>query len=332
MLREILREDPSATVPRHSISRRSGESPAIPWLDPPPGAWTIPRAYAYCEDLAHAQGERLPMVSRLVQAEMRPHLFALCAFAGSAAAFAHQPEYEGRRVEALDRWEEELRLSCHGQARHPLFVALADTINKRNLPIPPLEDLLSAVRLEMEVPRFSSFEELRAYTVRSAGPVGRLLLALFGYGRPELVRFADEMSTALQLTRIWRDVAADAARDHIYIPAQDLYFFGVTEAEVKAQKATESLRHLLRFQVARTRAHYESCRTLFDKLGDDLRIELTFIWLIGTALLDKIEQADFDVFSHRTAIVPRDRAMIMSRARRVCASRLDLGRLKKLWP
>jgi squalene synthase HpnC len=304
----------------------------MPWLDPPSGAWTVPQAYAYCEDLARAQGESLPMVSRLVPPPMRPHLFALYAFAGSAADFVDDPEYEGRRVEALDRWEEELRRSCHGEATHPVFVALADTIRKRNLPIPPLEDILSAVRLDLEVPRFSSFEALRAYTVRSAGPVGRLLLALFGYGNPELVRFADEMSTALQLTRIWQDVAADAARDHIYIPADDLYFFGVTEAEIKAQRPTDSLRNLLRFQVARTRAHYESGRTLFEKLGDDLRVELTLIWLVGTGLLDKIEKADFDVFSHRPTIVPRDRPIIMARARRICASRLDLGRLKRLWP
>lgn len=332
MIHQILREGRAAQRAPHSIPLTPGEKPAIPWLDPPRGSWTVPRAYAYCEELARAQGERLQMVSRLVPAEVRPHLFALYAFARSAADFADEPEYDGRRLEALDRWEEELRRSCHGEATHPVFVALADTITRRNLPIPPLEDILSAVRLDMARPRYSSFEELRGYTVRSAGPAGRLLLALFGYGKPELVRFADEMSTALQLTKIWQDVAADAARDRIYIPAEDLYFFGVTEAEVKARKPTESLRNLLRFQVARTRAHYESGRTLFDKVGKDVRMELTLIWLIGTALLDKIEEADFDVFTRRPTIVPRDWALIIARAGKIGVSRVDLGILKWLWP
>ena len=132
--------------------------------------------------------------------------------------------------------------------------------------------------------------------------MGRLLLALFGYRQPELVRFADEMSTALQLTNFWQDVAADAARDHIYIPAEDLHFFGVTEADMKSLKPTKRLRDLLRFEVARTRALYERGRPLLERLGNDLQIELTLIWLIGVAILDKIEGADYDVFTKRPTI------------------------------
>ena len=148
-----------------------------------------------------------------------------------------------------------------------MFVALADTIEKRDLPIPPLEDMLAAFRMDMDVRRYSTFQALRGYTVRSAEPVGRLLLALFGYRDPELVRYADELSTALQLTNFWQDVAADAARDHIYLPAEDLHFFGVTEADVKALKPEPRLRELLRYEVARTRALYEKGRPLLDKLG-----------------------------------------------------------------
>ncbi len=129
--------------------------------------------------------------------EVRPHLVALYAFARSADDFADEPEYEGRRVEALDRWEEALHRCCHGEADHPVFVALADTIEKRDLPIPPLEDMLSAFRMDLDVQRYATIAALRGYTSRSAEPVGRLLLALFGYRDAELVRYADEMSTAL---------------------------------------------------------------------------------------------------------------------------------------
>ena len=227
------------------------------WLDPPPGPWTVERAYAYCEEFARAHTESYPVASRFVPPELRPHLVALYAFARSADDFADEPEYEGRRVEALDRWEEALRRCCHGEADHPVFVALADTIEKRDLPIPPLEDMLTAFRMDLDVKRYATFAALRGYTARSAEPVGRLLLALFGYRDPELVRYADEMSTALQLTNFWQDVAGDAARDHIYIPAEDLHFFGVTEADVKALKPEKALRDLMRFEVARTRALYE---------------------------------------------------------------------------
>jgi squalene synthase HpnC len=213
-----------------------------------------------------------------------------------------------------------------------MFIALADTIERRDLPIPPLEDMLSAFRADIEVRRYATFSALRAYTSRSADPVGRLLLALFGYRKPELVRFADEISTALQLTNFWQDVAADAARDHIYLPAEDLHFFGVTEAEVKALKPTRGIRDLMRYQVARTRALYERGRPLMNHLGADLRMELTLIWLVGTTILDKIEDADYDVFSQRPQIRRRDKAVIMARAAKGWASHLDMAALKALWP
>jgi squalene synthase HpnC len=304
--------------------------PPIKWLDPPEGPWPVDRAYAYCEEFARAHTESYPVASRFVPAELRPHLVALYAFARSADDFADEPEYEGRRVEALDRWEEALGRSAHGEADHPVFIALADTIEKRDLPIPPLEDMLSAFRMDLEVRRYASFQSLRGYTARSAEPVGRLLLALFGYRDPELVRYADEMSTALQLTNFWQDVAADAARDHIYIPAEDLHFFGVTEAELKALKPTQALRDLLRYEVTRTRALYERGRPLLEKVGSDLRMELTLIWLVGNTILDKIEAANFDVFAQRPTIRRRDQAVIMARAAKGWAS--NLAALKALWP
>jgi squalene synthase HpnC len=272
------------------------------------------------------------VASHFVPAELRPHLLALYAFARAADDFADEPEYEGRRTEALDRWEDALGRCCHGEADHPVFVALADTIEKRDLPIPPLEDMLTAFRMDLDVKRYATVAALRGYTSRSAEPVGRLLLALFGYRDAELVRYADEMSTALQLTNFWQDVAADAARDRIYIPADDLHFFGVTEADIKALKPEKALRDLIRFQVARTRALYERGRPLLDKLHRDLRLELTLIWLVGNTILDKIEASDYDVFTQRPTIRRRDQAVIMARAAKEWATHLDLKALKALWP
>jgi len=314
-----------------SVSNKKA-TPIMPWLDPPPGPWTVERAYAYCEEFVRAHHEIYPVASRLVPAAIRPHLMAVYAFARSADDFADEPEYDGRRSEALSRWEEELRLASHGEATHPVFIALSDTIEKRDLPVPPFEDLLSAFRSDLDVKRYATFSALRSYTARSADPVGRILLALFGYREPEFVRFADEISTALQLTNFWQDVASDAARGHIYIPAEDLHFFGVTEADLKALKPTKPIRELLRYQVARTRALYERGRPLLGKLGNDLKLELALIWLVGTTILEKIEDADYDVFTQRLSIGRRDKAKIMAKAARHWASHLDIGALKRLWP
>ena len=213
-----------------------------------------------------------------------------------------------------------------------MFVALHDTIDKRGLTLPPFEDLLSAFRADLEVTRYATFTSLRAYTARSAEPVGRLLLGLFGYRDPELVRFADEISTAVQLTNYWQDVASDAARDHIYIPGEDLHFFGVSEADLKSLRLATPVRDLMRFEVARTRALFERGRPLLGKLGHDLKFELALIWLAGMAILDKIEEADFDVFTRRPIIGKRDKAKILARAAKRWAARLDVSALRRLWP
>jgi squalene synthase HpnC len=259
-------------------------------------------------------------------------VIALYAFVRAADDFADEPQYDGHRSQALDAWQEELQRCFHGEPRHPVFVALHDTIEKRGLTLPPFEDLLSAFRADLEVTRYVTFTSLRAYTARSAEPAGRLLLGLFGYHNPELVRFADEISTAVQLTNYWQDVASDAARDHIYIPGEDLHFFGVSEADLKALRLATPIRDLIRFEVARTRALFERGRPLLGKVGHDLKFELALIWLAGMAILDKIEEADFDVFTHRPVIGKRDKAKILARAAKRWAARLDLSALRRLWP
>jgi hydroxysqualene synthase len=304
----------------------------LPWLNPPAGPWTVERAYHYCEDFARAHHENFPVATRFVPSALRPHVIALYAFARAADDFTDEPQYDGHRTEALDAWQEELHRCFHGEPRHPVFAALHDTIQKRALPMPPFEDLLSAFRADLEVTRYATFSSLRAYTARSAEPVGRLLLALFGYHSPEFTKFADEICTALQLTNTLQDVASDAARDHIYIPGEDLHYFGVSEADLKSLRFSPPVRDLIRFEVARTRSLFERGRPLLGKLGHDFKFELALIWLAGMAILDKIEEADFDVFTHRPVIGKRDKAKIFARAAKRWAARLDLSALRKLWP
>ena len=331
MIRTILRSGRSRLAAK-SRGHAGAPSEALPWLSPPPGPWTVECAYQYCAEFARVHHENFPVASRFVPAALRPHVVALYAFFRAADDFTDEPQYDGHRGEALEAWQEELHLCFHGQPRHPVFVALHDTINKRGLTLPPFEDLLSAFRADLEVTRYATFASLRAYTARSAEPVGRLLLGLFGYHNPEFVRFADEIFTAIQLTNYWRDVAADVARDHIYIPGEDLYFFGVSEADLKALRPAAPIRDLMRFEVARTRALFERGRPLLGKLGRDLKFELALIWLAGMAILDKIEEADFDVFTHRPVIGTRDKAKILARAAKRWAARIDLATLRRLWP
>src|SRR5262249_45763980 len=183
--------------------------------------------YRYCEAIVRAHHENFPVASRFLPEALRPHVSALYAFTRCADDFADEPQYEGRREAELDRWEAELHRCFHGQADHPIFVALAATPARFDLPIQPLADLIDAFRQDIMVRRYHTFGDLYSYTQRAAQPIGRLLLYVFGVRDADTHKFADDLATALALTAFWQDLDRDVARGRIYVPQEDLRHFGV---------------------------------------------------------------------------------------------------------
>src|SRR5262249_36880108 len=183
------------------------------------------------------------------------------------------------------------------------------------LPITPFEDLLASFRMDLGVRRYATYRDLNEFTRLSAQPVGRTVLYVFGHRDPELHRYSDVMCTALQETNLWQDVAVDAARDRVYVPAEDLHHFGVSEDDLRAPRPTDAWRRLCRFEVARTRSLFERGRPLLDAVGPGLALELRLIWLCGVAVLDRIEAARYDVFGARPTLRAVDKAGPVARAR-----------------
>ncbi|MSP62441.1 MAG: squalene synthase HpnC [Myxococcales bacterium] len=264
--------------------------------------------------MAREHYENFPVASRFVPAHLRPHVWAIYAFARQADDFADEPRYAGRRQEALADWEDKLEACFHGEADHPIFVALRETVERRDLPISPLRDLLTAFRMDLAVQRYPTFEALRSYCAHSAHPVGRLVLYVFDYRDANLHRYADDLCTALQLTNFLQDIGRDLARGRIYIPGEDLSHFGVTEADLAAGKVTPAFHDLMRFQVARARSLFERGRPLAEKVGRDLGFELHLIWRGGMTILDKIEAVGYDVFRRRPELTRADKLSMVARS------------------
>lgn len=276
--------------------------------------FTVEGAYAYCERMARGHYENFPVASRFVPGYLRKHVWAAYAFARSADDFADEARYAGRRREALDFWESALERAFFGEAEHPVFVALKDTIEKRDVPIAPFRDLLTAFNMDLSVDRYATYAELERYMQHSAHPVGRLMLYIFNVRDASLHRYSDDVCTALQLTNFTQDVGVDLAKDRIYLPAEDLRHFGVTEEMLFARRVTPEIRDLLRFQVARARSLYERGRPIIDKVGPELGFELALIWNGGMTILDKIEAVDYDVFQRRPTLKAADKAKMTARA------------------
>ena len=281
---------------------------------PLPASLESDACYRYCEALVHARHHNYPVGSMFARSQLRKHIFAVFAFARVADDFADEAAYEGRRARELDRWEEQLHAAYRGNADHPVFVALADTVDKFALPITEFTELLSGFRTDLERRRYSTFTELRSYTRQAAEPIGRLLLYIAGYRAPELHAFADDLSTAVAVARLIQDVPADWRRGRVYLPAEDLRHFGVTEADIASRRVSPAVGALVRFQVARTRALFERARPLIEVAGPDLAVELALTWHGGMRILDKIASIGDKLFAERPRLGSIDKAIVLARS------------------
>jgi squalene synthase HpnC len=259
-------------------------------------------AFAHCERLVRGHYENFPVASRLVPRALRPHICSIYAFARRADDFADEPEYEGGRLERLDEWENGLDRCLQGAPEGPVFIALAETIRAFDLPDRWLRDLLDAFRQDCRVTRYESWSELLDYCRRSANPVGRMVLHLFGYTDDRRGAWSDAICSALQLTNFWQDVEIDWRKGRLYLPGEALRKHGVSEEDIRDGRMHDGLRALMREMTGRTRTLFEEGKPLLGSLRGRLALELRSVWLGGNRILDKIDRADSDVFAKRPTL------------------------------
>jgi phytoene synthase len=286
----------------------------------PQRSWSVEGAYEFCREIATSHYENFPVGSLLIPRNLRKHFHAIYAFARIADDFAderHEEEYpETDRLELLAWWLELLRRSDRGQSEHPVFIALGRTRDEFELPISLFEDLISAFTQDVTVRRYQSFDELLDYCRRSANPIGRLILLLFGHRDSKLHSWSDEICTALQLTNHWQDVGIDLAKDRVYLPAEDLTRFDVTIDRLRRAQASPPFSALMAFEVERAREMFVRGKPLCSAIGGRLGLELRAVWLGGIRILEMIEARGYDVFTGRPVITSAGKLGILVRALR----------------
>ncbi|MFE6775545.1 squalene synthase HpnC [Streptomyces sp. NPDC057702] len=199
----------------------------------------------------------------------------------------------------LDALEEDLRrvFAAHAEPpRHPLLRALVPTVRRCGLGPTPFQGLIEANRQDQRVRRYASYQDLLDYCELSANPVGRLVLAITGTATPERVRRSDAICTALQIIEHLQDVVEDLGRDRIYLPAEDMRRFGVSEADLRAPTAGASVRALIAFEAERARDLLRAGSPLVGSVHGRLRVLLAGFVGGGRAALKAIEDAGHDVF------------------------------------
>ena len=275
-----------------------------------PAAYAIPatapsldEAREYCARLAHTHYENFSVASWFLPRRLRQHFFNVYAYCRISDDLGDEVGDTAASLELLDQWQRELDACYDGTPKHPVFVALAETVRQFDIPRHEFSDLLTAFRQDQTITRFETFDDVLAYCHYSANPVAHLVLYLCGYRDAERQQLSDYTCTALQLANFWQDVSVDYAKGRIYLPLVDLRRFGVTEEDdIARNQNTPAFCTMMKFEVDRARDWFRQGLPLVGKVNKELAIDLDLFSRGGMEILNAIEKQNYAVLGHRPAI------------------------------
>lgn len=266
--------------------------------EPPP----VRFSRRYCRRLARQHYENFTVVSWFVPRDLRQHfcnVYAWCRWADDLADETFQPR---ESLMLLDWWQRELMACYAGKPRHPVLVALQETITRFQIPPDPFLDLLTAFRQDQEVFRYETFEELLNYCRHSANPVGHLVLYLTGCHTPQRVVLADAVCTGLQLANFWQDVAEDYHRGRIYIPQTECRRVGYSEEMFARGEFNAPFRTLMKGLVNEAAVFLRRGRQLVPLMPRRFQVPILLFVRGGLEILKAIAAADYNVWQKRPVL------------------------------
>jgi squalene synthase HpnC len=288
----------------------------------PQSAPSLEQAQAYCRHLARTHYENFSVATWFLPKNLRQDFLNVYAYCRISDDLGDEVGDPAAALALLDQWQTELDACYAGHPKHPVFVALAETIKKFSIPQHEFSDLLIAFRQDQSVTRFETFNDVLAYCRYSANPVGHLVLYLCGYLDPERQQLSDFTCTALQLANFWQDVTTDYAKGRIYLPLEDLRRCSVTEQDIQQNRNTPAFCEMMKFEVTRAREWFDRGLPLVKKVNKELAVDLELFSRGGQEILNAIERQNFAVLGRRPVISkPRKLALV---------ARAALGKIK-LW-
>lgn len=276
---------------------------------------TVEEAYDRCGAIARAEARNFYYGFVLLPADRRAGIHAAYAFSRRAddAVDGDEPLEERLRAVAGLRGELDACVAGTPPPDDPVLVALTDAIRRFSIPRRHLDALLDGVEMDLTIDRYPDFDALRVYCDRVAGAVGIVSLHVFGFRDPRAPHYAEELGVGLQIVNIMRDVAEDAERGRIYLPADEMAAHGVTEEEIMAGRATPGFRALMAEQASRARGLMDRGERLLPLLDRRARMCVAMLSGLYREILDEIEARDHDVFAGRVALSTPRKLGLMAR-------------------
>lgn len=260
---------------------------------------TLEQAYAHCDEITKQHSRTFYLASGLLAREKRQAMRALYAFCRVSDNLVDGGSTASRLV--LDDWRSR---SLSSAPQHDDLVALAwaDTREKYHIPKKFAEQLIEGVARDLRPARYPTFSELAAYCYGVASTVGLMAMHITGYSGKEAIPYAIKMGVALQLTNILRDVGEDWETGRVYLPQDELAWFGVQEQDLAAGRITPNWQAFLEFQVARNRRLYAEALPGIQYLDRDGRFAVAAAAELYRSILEDIERHDGDVFNRRAFV------------------------------
>jgi len=269
------------------------------------------KAQQYTRWLATHHYENFHVVSFLLPRRLHQDFFNVYAYCRWSDDLGDEIGDRAESLRLLRWWQAQLDRMYAGEAGHPVFVALRDTVARHRIPKEPFADLLKAFIQDQTVLRYPTYADLFEYCRYSANPVGRLVLYLCGYSDPERQKLSDHTCTALQLANFWQDVSIDLEKDRVYIPLEVLDRHGYSITELRERRPAPAFRHVMQEVVDRARELFVLGLPLVEMVSPRLAVDLDLFSRGGLRILEKIKEQNYDVLARRPAISKTDRVKLL---------------------
>jgi squalene synthase HpnC len=280
----------------------------------PESAPSLEEAREYCRRLARSHYENFSVATWFLPKRLRQDFLNVYAYCRTSDDLGDEVGDSAAALALLNEWQAQLDACYEGTPRHPVFVALAETVRRFGIPKHEFSDLLIAFRQDQTVTRFETFDDVLAYCRYSANPVGHLVLYLCGYHDAERQQLSDCTCTALQLANFWQDVSVDYGKGRIYLPLEDLRRYSVSEEDLAQNRNTPGFLEMMKFEVERARQWFDRGLPLVGKVDAELAVDLELFSRGGQEILNAIERQGFAVLGRRPVISKTRKLALVARA------------------
>lgn len=275
--------------------------------------------------LANHHYENFPVASVFLPQHLREPISLIYSFARQADDFADEGDLTiEQRLGLLNHFQDELDLlHAYIKPQTAFFVALGNMIKAKNLPYEPFYDLLNAFRQDVTKTRYADYDEVLDYCTRSANPIGRLLLHLYGQSNANNIKLSDNICSALQIINFLQDIAVDFKKNdgkqRIYMCQDEMAAFGITELQIKdyvdgTQIADENWQQFILFNLHRANAMLYAGKSLGRILTGRIGFEMRMVIAGGERIIHKISNVNGDIFRHRPTLNRADWIVIFLKA------------------